>query len=664
MSDIIKLLPDSVANQIAAGEVIQRPASVIKELVENAVDAGASDIRIYIKDAGRTLIQVVDNGCGMSPVDARMAFERHATSKIVRADDLFRLRTMGFRGEALPSICAISQVDIRTRRESDQMGTRLLINGSKVENQQPDMCEKGTSISVKNLFFNVPARRKFLKSDNVELSNVMREFERLALVNNGIRMSIDTGARQIDLRAASLHQRIHDIWKNNLKMQLLPVEVDTQLVKVHGFVSRPEFARRRNALQFLIVNGRNMRHPYFHKAIVSCFEGLIASDTQPCYFLKFEVDPASIDVNIHPTKNEIKFEYEHEIWPLLVAGVKASLGKNSAVPSIDFDSDAVPVSPQPQGTDPDSPGVEMPADYNPFDVQGDSDFGFPGVPGGGGIPSGFPADPEDFGTPSGFRTQDHAFHDHPGGGSRSGGAHFRQSDPALRDWDKLYAGFMNRQREELPEELPSDDAARLPGMDPEGIGELQPVCLQFGLKYIITSTRDGVLIIDQHRAHVKVLYEQFLERVKSEQSVAQSVLFPETIRLEHEQLTALAEVEPDLRRLGFILDEDKEGHWRISSVPADMHGADPKDVVLRILDSVSEDSLNYGADQLPADSMLQRVALIMARSAAITRGRRLSPEEMEHLVAELFQLPDPSFTPNGNRIFARLDLQSIARLLG
>ncbi len=315
MSDVIKLLPDSVANKIAAGEVVQRPASVIKELVENAVDAGASDIKIYIKDAGRTLIQVVDNGAGMSPIDARMAFERHATSKIKHADDLFRLHTMGFRGEALPSICAISQIEMRTRTQEEQMGSLLLINGSKVEKQEQCVCEKGTSLSVKNLFFNVPARRKFLKSDNVELMNIMREFERLALVNNHIHLSIDTGTRQIDLRQASFHQRINDIWKNNLKMQLLPVEVDTSLVKIHGYISRPEFARRRNALQFLIVNGRNMRHPYFHKGILSCFEGLIASDTQPCYFLKFEVDPSTIDVNIHPTKHEIKFEYEAEIWP-------------------------------------------------------------------------------------------------------------------------------------------------------------------------------------------------------------------------------------------------------------------------------------------------------------------------------------------------------------
>ncbi|MDE6680807.1 MAG: DNA mismatch repair endonuclease MutL, partial [Muribaculaceae bacterium] len=274
MSDVIKLLPDSVANQIAAGEVIQRPASVIKELVENAVDAGATDIRIYIKDAGRTMIQVVDNGRGMTETDARMAFERHATSKISSAEDLFKLRTMGFRGEALPSICAIAQVELLTRTADDSIGTKLLINATRVESQEPVMCDVGTNIMVRNIFYNVPARRKFLKSDSVELSNIMREFERLALVNNHVHMLIDTGGRVLDLRAGSFKQRISDIWKNNLNMQLLPVEVDTSLVKIEGFISRPEFARRRNPLQYLIANGRNMRPPYFHKAVINCNESL------------------------------------------------------------------------------------------------------------------------------------------------------------------------------------------------------------------------------------------------------------------------------------------------------------------------------------------------------------------------------------------------------
>lgn len=641
MNDVIRLLPDSVANQIAAGEVIQRPASVIKELVENAVDAGATDIRIYLKDAGRTLIQVVDNGCGMSVTDARMAFERHATSKISRADDLFRLHTMGFRGEALPSICAISQVDIRTRREGDQVGTQLLINGSKLDTQQPSMCEKGTSISVKNLFFNVPARRKFLKSDNVELSNVMREFERLALVNNNIRLSIDTGTRQIDLRPATLHQRIHDIWKNNLKMQLLPVKVDTQLVKINGFVSRPEFARRRNALQFLIVNGRNMRHPYFHKAILSCYDGLIAGDTQPCYFLKFEVDPSTIDVNIHPTKSEIKFEYEREIWPLLVAGVKASLGKNAAVPSIDFNSDVVPVQPQKEGESNESPEVDMPEGYNPFAMQDDLDFGIS------------------------FSSVGIKREDSPDGKSEytSHKAHDAWNDPNVRNWDKLYSDFMTHQRKEHPRDEREKAPSPIPGFEKEEDKGIPQVCLQFALKYIITTTRAGVLVIDQHRAHVKILYERYLAFAKTDSAVSQRVMFPEYLTLDPEQQTALGEVESELHRLGFSLEHEEDDKWKIGSVPADLQGYDPKDLVRRILDSVTEDSVNYGSDQQPVNRILERLALVMARSAAITRGHRLSTEEMELMVAELFALPDPAFTPNGNRIFAQLDEASLMRLL-
>lgn len=637
MNDVIRLLPDSVANQIAAGEVIQRPASVIKELVENAVDAGATDIRIYIKDAGRTLIQVVDNGCGMSATDARMAFERHATSKIQRADDLFTLNTMGFRGEALPSICAISQVELRTRPEGEQMGTLLIINGSKVEIQEPCVCEKGSSMSVKNLFFNVPARRKFLKSDNVELSQVMREFERLALVNNNIRMSIDTGSKELDLRAASFHQRINDIWKNNLKMQLLPVEVDTSIVKIRGFISRPEFARRRNALQFLIVNGRNMRHPYFHKAIVSCFDNLIASDTQPCYFLKFEVDPSTIDVNIHPTKNEIKFELESEIWPLLVAGVKASLGKNAAVPSIDFEADAIPAAVASPGEQPERPVIDMPQDYNPFNaVASQPDYS-------GGNPFGG----------NSFGGSSSAY-----GSNFDGGRQSRQNSN-IRNWEKLYENFISGA---AATEASAPEAAPLPGLGETDI-PLKRMCLQVAQKYIVTSSREGLLIIDQHRAHVKVLYEDYRATIGRERGIAQKVMFPEEITLDESQQAALAEVEPELSRLGFELEYEEDTRWRITSIPSNLRNADPKDVVMRILDSVTEDSTNYGKDQMPADALLDRLCLLMARSAAITGGLTLSEEEMEKLVADLFVLPDPTFTPNGNRIYAILDSDSLSRLI-
>ncbi|MDE5552744.1 MAG: DNA mismatch repair endonuclease MutL [Muribaculaceae bacterium] len=624
MNDVIKLLPDSVANQIAAGEVIQRPASVIKELVENAVDAGATDIRIYIKDAGRTLIQVIDNGCGMSVTDARMAFERHATSKIRRADDLFTLHTMGFRGEALPSICAISQVEVRTMRPGDNIGTRLLINASKVESQSAEVCEIGTSIAVRNIFFNVPARRKFLKSDNVELSNILREFERLALVNNNIRMSIDTGSRKIELRAATFKQRIEDLWKNNLKMELLPVEVDTSLVKIEGYISRPENARRRNALQYLIVNDRNMRHPYFHKAVVSCYDGLIASDTQPCYFLKFTVDPSTIDVNIHPTKNEIKFEYESDIWPLLTAAVKAALGKFSAVPSIDFESDAVQVQPLTEDKMPEQPEVHLTPGYTPF---GHSSYPTVSPGRGGSLASGY----------------------------NSGSA----SD-SLRNWDTLYSDFMRRRNDELPEE-PEFVHPTLPGMDESA--PARSICLQYADKYIITPTREGLMIIDQYRAHVKILYERYFNAAMQRESVAQGVMFPESIELAPELQSVLADVEPELARLGFSLEYVEGDVWHIVTVPASLREVSPGDVVLRLLESVSDTSIFFGSDARPVESILQRMSLAMARSAAIRGGRRLSTEDMEEMVAELFALPDPAFTPNGNPVYKLLDESAISRLL-
>ncbi len=650
--DIIRLLPDSVANQIAAGEVIQRPASVVKELVENAVDAGATDIRLYIKDAGRTLIQVIDNGKGMSETDARMAFERHATSKIQQADDLFSLHTMGFRGEALPSICAISQVELKTATHDSPVGTRLVINGSQVESQEPCVCEPGTNISVRNLFFNVPARRKFLKSQNVELSNIMREFERLALVNNDKRMLIDTGSRVIDLPRASFKQRIQDIWKNNLNMQIVPVEVETSLVKIEGFISRPEFARRRNPLQFLIVNGRNMRHPYFHKAIVSCYDNLIAADTQPCYFIKFTVDPNTIDVNIHPTKNEIKFEFEQQIWPILVAGVKAALGRHAAVPSIDFDSDVLPVAPMRSGEKPDAPSADLAPDYNPFDSPADtgrSDWA-PLAGSGDFLP------PSDF-VPHGA-----------GGGEGSSVRRSRIGDAYRptkvdKNWETLYADFMRntgRQLDEEKEEKKKEEDV-LPEMEEKGEG-IGSMCLQVMRKYILTESREGLLLIDQHRAHLRILYEKCLAGVRSMEQLSQRVMFPETVTLDPAHQAALSGVEDELARIGFILEYDEGERWRIVGVPAILQGGDPTDVVLRVLDSVCEDGANYGKQSAEANDVIERMALILARSSAVVRGRKLSDREMENLVAELFSLPDPLYTPTGNPIYAIMDENQIINL--
>lgn len=614
MSDIIKLLPDSVANQIAAGEVIQRPASVIKELVENSVDAGATEINIVIRDAGKTLIQVRDNGTGMSETDARMAFERHATSKIRQAGDLFTLHSMGFRGEALPSICAISEVELKTRKSGEQLGTHLVIEASKVKSQQPIATDQGTVIAVKRLFFNVPARRKFLKSDSVELSNIMREFERLALVNHRLRLSIDTGSRVIELRPGTLRQRIEDIWKNTLKSDhLLPVDIDTPIVKIEGFISRPEFARRRNPLQYLIVNGRNMRHPYFHKAITACYENLIAPGTQPCYFIVFTVSPDTIDVNIHPTKNEIKFENENAIWPILTQAVKTSLGKFSAVPSIDFNSDELDVRPLQQGEMPKAPDMGFRPDYNPFEEM-----------------------------------KRHAI-----------GQNYRPTQ-VTRNWSDMYpdpAVNRNSARQETP-------VGRMPALDSgdmtSGMGA---ICIQFNQKYIITTQGERLLVIDQHRAHVKILYEEYLQRAGHQDVVSQPLMFPEKVTLDESQQMALAGVLGNMESLGFSLEYLSDSDWQINAVPSMVKAHEAKDVLLRVLDSVTEDSVNYGNEYQPGATLRQKVALVMARSGAIRRGVKLSNREMEDIIARLFALPDPSLTPNGNKVYTLINESGIASML-
>lgn len=644
MSDIIRLLPDSVANQIAAGEVIQRPASVIKELVENAVDAGATEINITVLDAGKTMLQVIDNGSGMSDTDARMAFERHATSKIRQASDLSSLRTMGFRGEALPSICAISEVEVRTRTVENQLGTRLVITGSKVESQEPIACDKGTVITVKKLFFNIPARRKFLKSDSVELAAIMREFERLALVNNNLKMSINTGTREIRLNSGSLRQRIRELWKSNLNENLIPVNVDTSVVKIEGFVSPPQYARRRNQLQFLIVNGRNMRHPFFHKSIISCFEHLIANDTQPNYFIKLTVDPDCIDVNISPTKNEIKFENEQIIRPILVSAVKSSLGKYGAVPSIDFSVEAIDFKPVVGGELPDKPAIDIDPAYNPFRIN----------------------------------TQESGRRDSGGFTSRNFGT----------DWEKLYEGFNRDDSSQSNLAVPDGSSGRAPAdfdiqnsLDYlDGIAEnnvsckqqdtlikeevdIAPVCLQVELKYIVTTSHRGLIIIDQYRAHEKILYERFLKQIEGSGIVSQSIMFPETIAFDEHQQVLLAKAEKQLSHLGFTLEYEEDDKWRITSAPSLVKPSDHKEIVYRILELSSEEGHSYGMEETDEHTLYRTMANAMARSAAITGGKKLTTSEMEHLVAELFSLSSPTYTPEGKPVFSILDEASLQALL-
>lgn len=602
MSDIIRLLPDSVANQIAAGEVIQRPASVVKELVENAVDAGADNIEVVIRDAGRTLVQVIDNGRGMSPTDARMAFERHATSKIAKADDLYTLHTMGFRGEALASICAVAQVELRSKTADAEIGTRLVINGSKVETQEPFACNVGSNMMVKNLFFNIPARRKFMKKDAVEFNNIAREFERMALVNPDIDLSLthnDTVIHQ--LLRGSFKRRISDLFGKSLEHQLLPVSTRTSIVEIEGFVGSPEHARKRGALQYLTVNGRHMRHPYFHKAIMHCYEPLIAADLQPCYFLNFTVDPSTIDVNIHPTKNEIKFENEAAVWQIIVAAVRESLGRFNAGPGIDFDVAEsgidIPVF-QPNADGDHS--VEIDTSYNPF---------------------------------AQVKTASNTF-SRPSSCSSSGG--YRPS-AITQDWDKLYAGFMNGD-EDVAGETPS-----LSLEDGDAADSLSDAStLQVKGRFILSASVSGLMIIDQHRAHVRVLYERFFKAIKEGEMGSQQVLFPEVITLSAAQHEVLKTIEAEVREAGFDLSFLGDRSWSVVAVPSLLDGANATETIVRIIDDASQEI------STAKERMLERVALSMATGAAIRNGQRLSATERETLISDLLRLPSPAFTPDGN----------------
>ncbi len=635
MSDIIKLLPDSVANQIAAGEVIQRPASVIKELVENAIDAGATSIQIVLKDAGRTLIQVIDNGKGMSDTDARLAFERHSTSKISKAEDLFSLQTMGFRGEALASIAAIAQVELRTRAKGAQLGTKIMINASKCESQEPDMCPEGSNFMIKNIFFNVPARRKFLKSNQVELSNIIKEYEKLALVNHHVDFSLSNNDKLLNkFSGGSFKQRIASLWGAKVDQQLVPLNTDTSLVRITGFVSKPEGARKRNFLQFLFVNGRFMRHPYFHKAIISSYSELIPDDEQPNYFLNFSVDPESIDVNIHPTKTEIKFENELPIWQILAAAVKESLGRFSAVPQIDFDTIDAPEIPAFN----DHTVVTAPEDgvdptYNPFKPQSKSSAG-----GGSSY--------------------------HP----QSAGSFGGYSSNPLPDWEKLYQNFEKGKQEGIASITKQDVEDSF-----SDIGEVKPVnngvqaeiitpdmssamCMQMKGRYILSPIKSGLMIVDQHRAHVRVLFEQYIKQLDATTISSQRVLFPEVLQLTTSQNIILKELEPEMEKIGFNLAQLSGNDWSINAVPAGMENVNIKDTILQVIDEVS-----MGGTSITT-KVYESIALRVAKSAAIPYGKTMLQEEMDTLLSKLLCLPNPNYTPDGKTIISVLSNDQLEKM--
>lgn len=609
MSDLIHLLPDSIANQIAAGEVIQRPASVVKELVENAIDAGAGHIQVHIKEAGRTLIQVIDDGKGMSETDARMAFERHATSKISSADDLFSLHTMGFRGEALASIAAIAHVELRTRLKGSELGTRLLMAGSALQETEPDACTEGSIFSVKNLFFNVPARRKFLKSNETEFRNIINEFERIALVNPQVALSLYHNDVEIfNMPVSGLRQRIINVYGKGLNQKLLSVDAQSSLVTISGFVGRPDSAKKRGALQYFFVNGRFMKHAYFHKSVMQAYEQLIPTGEMPNYFIYFTLDPATIDVNIHPTKTEIKFENEQPIWQILMAATREALAKSSAIPSIDFDvEDAIdiPVYNKPTkeaAFNYKAPSVQVNSEYNPFDTSS--------------------AKKPEF------------------------------------DWAKLYQGFEDDrasafQPEAYPEVRPPEATATLP--EEELFAEVLTPCYQYKGRYIVTSLKSGLTLIDQHRAHVRILFEQYQASLRLRKGVSQQVLFPEVVEFTAAEAAILPTLLDDLSFVGFDLSNLGNDTYAINGLPSGVESLSPvalvKDIVNRAIETGCE----------VHEEICDAIALSLARSAAIRPGKTLSAEEMDNLIATLFSCSTSNLTPDGKTILSQLTDDELER---
>ena len=614
MSDIIQLLPDSVANQIAAGEVIQRPASVVKELVENAIDAGATHVKVNIKDAGRTLIQIIDNGSGMSDTDARMSFERHATSKIKSANDIFAIRTMGFRGEALASIAAIADVEMRTKEHDQDLGSFIHISGSSIITQEPVSCDSGTNIQVKNLFFNVPARRKFLKSNPAEFKHIINEIQRIALANPTISISLHHNQSAIyELQGSNKRLRIVALFGKNINQNLIPIDTETSLVKITGFIGQPKHAKKTFGEQFFFVNERFMKHPFFHRAIMQCYEKILPPDTIPSYFIYFDLNPADIDVNIHPTKTEIKFENESAIWQILQASVREGLGKFNIVPSIDFDQAGSVNIPMPlrDYADVHVPEIKVNPAYNPFEQ---------------------PSAPKySYGNDAGFK-----------------------SAPAQRNnltnWQSLYKGV------EPTPKGPSETSGEPVQFRME---EQQTVksSVQFKNKYILTPVKSGLMVIDQKRAHERILYERLVQVLETNEVASQQQLFPETFELNASDGTLLISILPDLKALGFDIREFGSNTFIINGTPGVLNTLSPVEIIESLLE---EYKLS------PADlqgKARETVAISLAQASAIPYGHALKPIEISELIDNLFACQTPNFSPKGKKILSIMPLEDFEKLL-
>ena len=623
MADIIQLLPDAIANQIAAGEVIQRPASVVKELLENAVDAGSTKIQLIIKDAGKTLIQVIDNGCGMSETDARMSFERHATSKIRSATDLFAIRTMGFRGEALASIAAVAQVEMKTRQQSKEMGLRLQIEGSKVIKQEPCQTTSGTSIAVKNLFFNIPARRNFLKSNPVELKHILDEFQRVALSNPDIHFTVHRDNEELyHLIPANLRQRIVSMLGTSSNKKLIPVEEETDIVRIRGYVGKPEFAKKSRGEQYFFVNDRFIKNGYLHHAVMSAYEELISKEQYPLYIIFIDIDPAKIDINVHPTKQEINFDDQRLVYNYLKVAVRHALGQHNAMPSLDFEQEStfnLPVIKQ----------QETPT-YRPSAASAPSSSDSGSVSKGG---ASFPSMSQ-------------------------------REKSNLQNWEKLYENLRTPE-EETPQPETAPAALTLESswsreseeeQEKQATKKTQKEPYQIHRTYIINQIKSGFILIDQQAAHERILYEQYLEILQEQSGTTQQQLFTKTIELDGPDTEIMLGILDEVNLLGFDIQHFGQQTFVINGIPAELVGKkDELKVVLQLIEQYK-----FGLDLNL--NFKENIARSMARSAAIKRGQSLDKEEMKTLIDKLFACAIPYKSPTGRNCFHTFELEELAKL--
>ena len=598
MPDIIHLLPDSVANQIAAGEVIQRPASAVKELLENSIDSGADEIKLVIRDAGKVLIQVIDNGCGMSETDARMCFERHATSKITSANDLFAIKTLGFRGEALASMSAIAQLEMKTKKVEEELGTCIIVEGSNVKSQELCACQDGTSISIKNLFYNVPARRKFLKSNTTELRHIIEEFQRVALVNPEIKFSFYNENRQLFLLIKSnLKQRIVALLGTSYNNRLVPVEQKSDIVNISGFIGKPEFARKTRGEQYFFVNGRFIKHPYLNHAVDNAFRELIPTDAYPTYFIYFSIDPKEIDINIHPTKTEINFQNNQVIYAMLSSAIKQSLGKFNIVPSLDFDSDpSVGINFTSKNANAQSPSIKIDPSYNPFETK-------------------------------------------------------------VTGWENLYTRTTGKEiinKETLDIPASTLEVSGVKGEDDEAIEN--GVVFQLHNKYIVTNVRSGLLVIDQHRAHERILFEEFINTLEKGKGMSQQQLFPSTIQFSAGDTEILVSIMDDLKVLGFDIEEFGKNSFIVNGTPTDLNNTSAKDVLENIIENFKKNLQDINTDKKV------NLARSMAVNMAIGYGKKLEQQELTSLIDRLFACKVPDVSPDGKLIVRILKIDELDQM--